>query len=82
VETPPEPERKWMDGHVTRKEFSVVIAILLAGLIFLGAWLNQVQAEQRTYARGQKEILTGVQQIHDDIKLFTNELIAAKKAIP
>lgn len=75
---------------VTRGQLGIVSAILLGIIllcvIVLQAKMNrlelevhQTQAEQRKYNAGQAEILDGVKKIHNDIELFTAEIVEAKR---
>lgn len=59
--------------------FLVVVIVLLSRLNRLETEIHQTQAEQKKYNTGQTEILDGVKKIHNDIELFTAELIEAKK---
>lgn len=76
----PDPSAK---TPVTRGQFCIIIAILvgffLMAILIMEAQITTLKAEQKKYNAGQYEILDGVKKIHNDIDLFTKELIEAKR---
>lgn len=74
-----EPEKVGKIEFVTRGQAAVVVAILVALIIYTNIRLSIDEKEIKAHSQEYGQILDGLKEIHHDITLFTNELVDAKK---
>ena len=72
----------WGKMYVTRIDAAVIVALILAIIMFL--WFRVARLEERDRQRAQEyqQLQFGVQKITDDLELLTKEIVFAKKEQP